>query len=67
VPIGGHYTLDPVDAVDAVDLIGARQVIPVHYNTFPAIEVDVNQFQSNAESATASHVVVLEPGATHTV
>ncbi len=67
VPIGGHYTMDPVDAIDAVNLIGAQQVIPVHYNTFPAIEVDVNQFQANAESATQSRVVVLEPGASHTV
>src|SRR3954454_6619746 len=33
VPIGGHYTMDRLDAVEAVNLIGARQVIPIHYNT----------------------------------
>jgi L-ascorbate metabolism protein UlaG (beta-lactamase superfamily) len=67
VPIGGHFTMDQVDAVDAVDFVKPQVVIPCHYNTFPAIAVDVNQFQSDVESATSSHCVVLEPGQTHVV
>lgn len=67
LPVGGWYTMDPVDGVDAAELIGARHVIPCHYNTFPPIEIDVAQFKSDVESATTSHVVVLEPGQTHTV
>ncbi|MBO0769503.1 MAG: metal-dependent hydrolase [Solirubrobacterales bacterium] len=62
VPIGGHYTMDRVDAVDAVELIGAKTVIPIHYNTFPPIETDAQQFKSDAESATRSEVVILDPG-----
>jgi L-ascorbate metabolism protein UlaG (beta-lactamase superfamily) len=64
--IGGHYTMDRFDAVDAADLIGAKTVIPCHYNTFPAIETDAQAFKSDVESATSSKVVVLEPGDTHT-
>jgi L-ascorbate metabolism protein UlaG (beta-lactamase superfamily) len=67
IPIGGHYTMDPVDAVDAADFIKPQVVIPCHYNTFPAIEVDVNAFQSAVDSATSSRCVVLEPGQAHTV
>jgi L-ascorbate metabolism protein UlaG (beta-lactamase superfamily) len=67
IPVGGHYTMDPIDAVDAADLIKAQTVIPCHYNTFPAIEIDVNQFQSDVNSATTSHCVVLEPGQSHEV
>ena len=65
--IGGHYTMDRVDAVDAADLVGARTVIPCHYNTFPPIETDAQAFKTDVESATSSQVVVLEPGETHSV
>jgi len=64
--IGGHYTMDRYDAVEAARLIGARQVIPCHYGTFPPIETDVQAFKSDVEGAGAGEVVVLEPGDTHT-
>ncbi|HEY2440757.1 MAG TPA: metal-dependent hydrolase [Solirubrobacteraceae bacterium] len=63
--VGGHYTMDRFDAVTAAEFIGATTVIPCHYNTFPAIETDVQAFKSDVESATSSKVVVLEPGDTH--
>jgi L-ascorbate metabolism protein UlaG (beta-lactamase superfamily) len=66
VCIGGHYTMDRSDAVDAVELIGAKTVIPCHYNTFPPIETDAQVFKSEVESATRSGVVVLDPGQSHT-
>jgi L-ascorbate metabolism protein UlaG (beta-lactamase superfamily) len=63
--IGGHYTMDRVDAVDAAELIGAKTVIPCHYNTFPPIETDAQAFKSDVESATGSNVVILDPGQSH--
>ena len=63
--IGGHYTMDRVDAVDAAALVGAKTVIPCHYNTFPPIETDAQVFKSDVESATQSNVVVLDPGQSH--
>ena len=66
VCIGGHYTMDRVDAVEAVRLIGAREVIPCHYGTFPPIETDAQAFKADVEAATSTRVVVLDPGATHT-
>jgi L-ascorbate metabolism protein UlaG (beta-lactamase superfamily) len=67
VPIGGHYTMDRFDAVTACEFVGADEVIPIHYDTFPPIETDVQAFKSDVENATESKVVVLEPGATHTI
>jgi L-ascorbate metabolism protein UlaG (beta-lactamase superfamily) len=67
VPIGGHYTMDRFDAVAACEWIGADEVIPIHYNTFPPIETDAQAFKSDVENATESKVVVLDPGETHTV
>lgn len=63
VPIGGHYTMDRHDAVDAVRLIGAKTVVPVHYDTFPPIETDAEAFKADVEAQTSSSVVVLAPGA----
>jgi L-ascorbate metabolism protein UlaG (beta-lactamase superfamily) len=64
--IGGHYTMDRSDAVDAAQLVGAKSVIPCHYDTFPPIQTDSQAFKSDVESATGSDVVLLEPGETHT-
>jgi len=63
--IGGHFTMDQTDAVDAAGLVGARIVIPCHYNTFPLIEADAEAFKAAVETSTGSQVVVLEPGQSH--
>ena len=65
--IGGHYTMDRHDAAIAAELVGAKQVVPCHYDTFPPIEADAQAFKSEVESRTSSEVVVLESGATHSV
>lgn len=62
VPIGGHYTMDRHDAVDAAELIAAPTVIPCHYDTFPPIETDVQAFKEEVEAATGTAVLILEPG-----
>ena len=67
VPIGGHYTMDRHDAVLACEWVEADTVIPVHYDTFPAIETDAEAFKADVERATGTKVVVLAPGETHTV
>jgi L-ascorbate metabolism protein UlaG (beta-lactamase superfamily) len=62
--IGGHYTMDRMDAVAAAQLIGASQVIPCHYNTFPPIETDAEAFKNDV---TGSEVIILDPGETHSL
>jgi L-ascorbate metabolism protein UlaG (beta-lactamase superfamily) len=62
--IGGHYTMDRHDAVTAAELVGAATVIPCHYDTFPAVETDVQAFKADVESRTSSKVAVLAPGET---
>ena len=62
--IGGHYTMDRTDAVAAAELVGAKQIIPCHYNTFPPIETDAEAFKSDVKG---SEVVILEPGETHSI
>jgi L-ascorbate metabolism protein UlaG (beta-lactamase superfamily) len=37
LPIGGHFTMDPVAAALAVELLGVQHVLPIHWGTFPAL------------------------------
>ena len=71
--IGGHYTMDRHDAVIAAEWVGARTVIPCHYDTFPPIETDAEAFKADVEKRTAGGegrqvgVEILQPGETFTV
>lgn len=46
LPIGGHYTMDIEQAVIATSWLNTEIVIPMHYNTFDAIKVDVSEFKN---------------------
>src|SRR4051794_9440465 len=65
VPIGGHFTMDRLDAVTAVEFVNPTTVIPCHYNTFPPIETDAEAFKGDVEGSTGASVVILAPGETH--
>lgn len=44
LPIGDNFTMGPDDAVLAAEWVGAKHVLPMHYNTFPVIEQDPHAF-----------------------
>lgn len=62
--IGGHYTMDRHDAVEATKLIDPGTVIPCHYDTFPVVETEAEAFKADVESQTSSKVALLAPGDT---
>ncbi len=37
LPIGDRYTMGPEAAARACELLGVRQVVPMHYGTFPSL------------------------------
>ena len=59
LPIGGNFTMDVEDAVRATEMIGAKLVVPIHYNTFGLISADPEAFKSQVK---ASRVLVMAPG-----
>jgi L-ascorbate metabolism protein UlaG (beta-lactamase superfamily) len=63
--IGGHFTMDRFDAAEAARMLGAPQVIPCHYNTFPLVASDDAAFKADVEGSSDVEVVVLAPGETH--
>lgn len=62
--VGGHYTMDRIDAVAAAELVEATTIIPCHYDTFPLIETDAEAFKVDVEALTSSKVEILQPGET---
>ena len=40
LPIGGFYTMDVEDAIKAAKMINCSNIIGIHYNTFPPIQLD---------------------------
>ncbi len=64
IPIGDNYTMGPDDALRAVKLLQPKVVIPIHYNTFPLIQQDVQAWKKRVEAETDTRVEVLLPGGT---
>ena len=50
LPIGGHYTMDIEQATIASQWLNSEIIIPMHYNTFDAIKVDLSLFDSKIKN-----------------
>ncbi|MBS7641643.1 MAG: MBL fold metallo-hydrolase [Candidatus Bathyarchaeia archaeon] len=50
VPIGGTYTMDIDEAIEALERIKPKLTIPMHFNTFPEIRADPEEFRKKAEA-----------------
>ncbi len=61
-PIGGRFTMGPDEAMMAAQFVGAPLVIPIHYNTWPAITQDPSSFKYAIERTTDLKVAILAPG-----
>jgi L-ascorbate metabolism protein UlaG (beta-lactamase superfamily) len=66
LPIGGHFTMGPRDAALAVDLLGVKHVIPMHYGTFPILAGTPEQLRAELQERGLGDVEVHapEPGGT---
>ncbi len=51
LPIGDNFTMGIRDAVKACEFLKPALTVPMHYNTFPPIEVDPQDFARQAEAA----------------
>lgn len=45
LPVGGYFTMDIEQATIASKWLNAEFIIPMHYNTFDAIKVDISDFE----------------------
>lgn len=63
LPVGGVYTMDVHDAIVAVKWLKPKIVIPIHYNTFPEIEVSLKPLQ-RAYRKGKTLCKIMKPGTT---
>lgn len=68
LPVGDHFTMGPWQAAIATDWLGVDHVLPMHYDTFPPVEIDVSEFEAAVEStASDAEAVVLDGDETFTM
>jgi L-ascorbate metabolism protein UlaG (beta-lactamase superfamily) len=61
LPIGDDFTMGPKEAARCVEMLRPKLVVPVHYNTFPLIRADPQDFARRVGEA-GFEARVLAPG-----
>jgi L-ascorbate metabolism protein UlaG (beta-lactamase superfamily) len=67
LPIGGHFTMDPVAAALAVEFLAVEDVVPMHYGTFPVLVGTPDQLRAALAERGLDGVTVHAPAPGGTV
>jgi L-ascorbate metabolism protein UlaG (beta-lactamase superfamily) len=67
LPIGGHYTMGPREAALAVQLLGVKTVVPIHYGTYPILAGTPDELRAALRSRRLGSVQVVAPDVGATV
>ncbi len=62
LPIGGYFTMGPDGAARAARLLGVRQVVPMHFGTYPVLSGTPEAMRAALDPAI--DLLVLKPGET---
>lgn len=63
LPIGDRFTMGPDTAAMAAQWLGVKQVVPMHYGTFPLLTGTPHQLEQHLKG-TGIEVLTLQPGET---
>ena len=63
LPIGDRFTMGPDTAAMAAQWLGVKQVVPMHYGTFPLLTGTPDQLETHL-AGTGIEVLTLQPGET---
>ena len=64
LPIGDNFTMGVDDAIKAAEFVRCREILGLHYNTFPPIKIDPPTAVEKFEAA-HQHLHLLLPGESH--
>jgi L-ascorbate metabolism protein UlaG (beta-lactamase superfamily) len=64
IPIGDHFTMGPLEAAVALELLGVARCVPCHYGTFPLLTGTPDELRELAPSGV--EILAPEPGETLT-
>ncbi|MCS7229297.1 MAG: metal-dependent hydrolase [Candidatus Kryptonium sp.] len=62
VCIGGHFTMGPKEAAEAIKLVAPKYVIPMHYGTFPLLAGTPAELKKYLPAKFKNAVIELNPG-----
>ena len=61
--VGGHFTMDPVRAAQAVEWVQPKQVVPMHFGTYPVLAGTPTQFKAAlGKRGLGDRMIELKPG-----
>ncbi len=61
--VGGHFTMDPVRAAQAVEWVQPKQVMPMHFGTYPLLAGTPAQFKAALDArGLGSRMIEMKPG-----
>jgi L-ascorbate metabolism protein UlaG (beta-lactamase superfamily) len=66
LPVGDNFTMGPEESIRAIRMVNPAVVVPTHFNTFPAIRIDIDAWAKRVHD-TGFVPRVLAPGETMTV
>ena len=61
LPVGGRFTMDVHQASIALEMLKPKYFIPMHYNTFPIIKIDMGKLKEYIAKQ-GIEVILLKPG-----
>ena len=64
LPIGDHYTMGPGEAALAIRLLGAHDVTPMHFGTFPVLTGTPDRLRELTQDIAGLKIHALKPGET---
>ena len=64
LPIGDRYTMGPLEAAQAIRLLGVRHVVPFHYGTYPSLTGTPAQLAKLTQDVVELRIHALQAGET---
>jgi L-ascorbate metabolism protein UlaG (beta-lactamase superfamily) len=61
LPVGDHFTMGPEEAAYAARMLGVKEIIPMHYGTFPMLTGHPEQLEEKL-AGSGIHVRKVKPG-----
>lgn len=62
LPVGGHYTMNQDEALEAIKMIEPEKVVPIHYGYIDETTAETGRFKKDVKEKTDAEPVVMNPG-----
>jgi L-ascorbate metabolism protein UlaG (beta-lactamase superfamily) len=62
LPIGDRFTMDPREAAYAIHLLGVKDVVPMHYASFPFLTGTAEELRRESKKIKGLKIHALKPG-----